>query len=122
MSAAAEPVSAAAAAKPERQPSGWEHMRPLLPYVWRYKRMMGVGLLALAMTGIIGAIPQLVQGIIADSLTGLAQPLTTLTGTACHFLGPLLSHYAPLSTRALGFYCIVIVVAKIGRASCRERV
>lgn len=111
MSAAAEPVSAAAAAKPERQPSGWEHMRPLLPYVWRYKRMMGVGLLALAMTGIIGAIPQLVQGIIADSLTGLAQPLTTLTGTARHFLGPLLSHYAPLSTRALGFYCIVIVVA-----------
>ncbi|MGH9573778.1 MAG: ABC transporter ATP-binding protein [Candidatus Acidiferrales bacterium] len=111
MSAAAEPVSAAAAPKPERQPSGWEHMRPLLPYVWRYKRMMGVGLLALAMTGIIGAIPQLVQGIIADSLTGLAQPLTTLTGTARHFLGPLLSHYAPLSTRALGFYCIVIVVA-----------
>lgn len=111
MSAAAEPVSAAAAPKPERQPSGWEHMRPLLPYIWRYKRMMGVGLLALAMTGIIGAIPQLVQGIIADSLTGLAQPLTTLTGTARHFLGPLLSHYAPLSTRALGFYCIVIVVA-----------
>ncbi|HKQ86237.1 MAG TPA: ABC transporter ATP-binding protein [Candidatus Acidoferrales bacterium] len=111
MSAAAEPVSAAAASKPERQLSGWEHMRPLLPYLWRYKGMMAVGLLALAMTGIIGAIPQLAQGIIADSLTGLAQPLTTLTGTARHFLGPLLSHYAPLSTRALGFYCIVIVVA-----------
>lgn len=86
-------------------------MRPLLPYLWRYKGMTGLGLLALAMTGIIGAIPQLVQGIIADSLTGLAQPLTTLTGTARHLLGPLLSHYAPLSTRALGFYCMVIVIA-----------
>jgi ATP-binding cassette, subfamily B, multidrug efflux pump len=111
MSAAAEPVSAAAAAKPERQPSGWEHMRPLLPYLWRYKGMTVVGLAALAMTGIIGAIPQLVQGIIADSLTGLAQPLTTLTGTARHLLGPLLSRYAPLSARALGFYCIVIIIA-----------
>jgi ATP-binding cassette subfamily B protein len=111
MSTAAEPVSAAAAAKPERQPSGWEHMRPLLPFVWRYKGMTLIGLAALAMTGIIGAIPQLVQGIIADSLTGLAQPLTTLTGTARHLLGPLLSHYAPLSARALGFYCITIVVA-----------
>ena len=111
MSAAAEPVSAVAPARPERQLSGWEHMRPLLPYVWRYRRMTTVGLLALAMTGIIGAIPQLVQGIIADSLTGLARPLTTLTGTARHLLGPLLSHYAPLSSRALGFYCIVIVIA-----------
>ena len=111
MSAAAEPVSAAAAAKPERQPSGWEHMRPLLPYVWRYKGMTLIGLFALALTGIVGAIPQLVQGIIADSLTGLAQPLRTLTGTARHLLGPLLSHYAPLSTRALGFYCITIIVA-----------
>jgi len=111
MSAAAEPVSAAAAPKPERQPSGWEHMRPLLPYVWRYKAMMSVGLLALALMGIIGAIPQLVQGIIADSLTGLTQPLATLTGSARHLLGPLLSHYAPLSTRALGFYCIVIIIA-----------
>ncbi len=111
MSAAAEPVSAAAAPKPERQLSGWVHMRPLLPYLWRYRGMTAIGLLALALTGIIGAIPQLVQGIIADSLTGLAQPLTTLTGTARHFLGPLLSHYAPLSTPALGFYCIVIVIA-----------
>ena len=109
MSAAAEPVSAAVA-KPPRQPSGWEHMRPLLPYVWRYKGMTSIGLLALALMGIIGSIPQLIQGIIADSLTGLPQPLTTLTGTARHLLAPLLSHYAPRSVRALGFYCITIVV------------
>jgi len=109
MSAAAEPVSAAVAKSP-RQPSGWENMRPLLPYVWRYKGMTSVGLLALALMGIIGSIPQLIQGIIADSLTGLPRPLTTLSGTARDLLAPLLAHYAPLSTRALGFYCVTIVV------------
>lgn len=111
MSAAAEPVSAAAAAKPERKPSGWENIRPLIPYLFNYKAMTAVGLFALALMGITGAIPQLVQGIIADSLTGLAHPLTTLSGTARHMLSPLLSHYAPLSSRALAFYCITIVVA-----------
>ena len=111
MSAAAESVSTAVAAKPEHKPSGWENIRPLIPYVFNYKGMTAVGLLALALMGITGAIPQLVQGIIADSLTGLPQPLTTLTGTARHLLSPLLSHYAPLSSRALAFYCITIVVA-----------
>jgi ATP-binding cassette subfamily B protein len=110
MSAAAQPVSAPAISA-ERKPSGWENIRPLFAYVRNYKGMTAVGLLALAMTGIIGAIPQLVQGIIADSLTGLPQPLTTLTGTARRLLGPLLSHYAPLSPRALGFYCLTIVIA-----------
>jgi ATP-binding cassette subfamily B multidrug efflux pump len=109
MSAAAEPVSAAVA-KPQRQPSGWDNMRPLLPYLWRYRGMTAVGLLALALVGIIGSIPQLIQGIIADSLTGLPEPLTTLTGAARHLLHPLLSHYAPLSAQAVGFYCVVIVV------------
>jgi ATP-binding cassette subfamily B multidrug efflux pump len=109
VSAAAQSVSAPA--KAERKPSGWQNIKPLLPYVWRYKGLTGVGLVALAFMGVIGAIPQLIQGIIADSLTGLPQPLTTLTGSARQLLSPLLSHYAPLSARALGFYCITIVVA-----------
>jgi ATP-binding cassette subfamily B multidrug efflux pump len=116
MSAAAEPVAATAA--PAKKPSGWENIRPLIPYVFRYKGQTAIGLLALALMGIIGAVPQLVQGIIADSLTGLPRPLTTLSGTARHLLAPLLSHYAPLSTRALGFYCIVIVSAMILKGFC----
>src|SRR5215471_1126678 len=111
MSAAAEPVSAAvAAAKPERKPSGWQHMRPLLSYCAKYKGKTFVGLFALALTGILGAVPQLLQGIIADSLTGLPRPLATLTGTSRALLRPLLSHYAPLSVHALGFFCVAIIV------------
>jgi ATP-binding cassette, subfamily B, multidrug efflux pump len=86
-------------------------MKPLFPYVLRYKGLTAIGLVALAFMGVIGAIPQLVQGIIADSLTGLPQPLTTLTGGARRLLSPLLSHYAPLSSRALGIFCVTIVVA-----------
>ena len=112
MSAAAQVASSAKPA-PELKPSGWDNMRPLLPYVWRYKGQMLVGLVALALMGIIGAVPQLVAGSIADCLTGLSQPLSTLTGTARHLLSPLLSHYAPLSQRALAFYCIAIVVAML---------
>jgi ATP-binding cassette subfamily B multidrug efflux pump len=110
MSAAAQSVPAVAA-KPERKPSGWDSIKPLVPYVWRYKGLTGIGLIALAFMGVIGAIPQLVQGIIADSLTGLPQPLTTLTGGARRLVSPLLSHYAPLSSSALGFFCLTIVVA-----------
>jgi ATP-binding cassette subfamily B protein len=112
MSAAAEPVSVAAA-PPERKPSGWENIRPLVPYLWRYKGQTASGLIALALMGVIGAVPQLAQGIIADLLTGLAQPLSTLNGTARSILSPLLSHYAPRSTRALGFFCVTIIIAML---------
>ncbi|HXA56715.1 MAG TPA: ABC transporter ATP-binding protein [Candidatus Acidoferrum sp.] len=116
MSAASESI--ATAAQPAKKPTGWENIRPLIPYMLRYKGQTAIGLLALAFMGIIGAVPQLVQGIIADSLTGLPQPLTTLTGTARHLLSPLLSRYSPLSTRALGFYCVVIVSAMILKGFC----
>src|SRR5580704_11744854 len=116
MSAASAPI--ASAVPPVKKVSGWENIRPLIPYTLRYKGQTAVGLLALTLMGIIGAVPQLVQGIIADSLTGLPQPLTTLTGATRHLLAPLLSHYAPLSQRALGFYCIVIVSAMILKGFC----
>src|SRR5215831_3957861 len=116
MSAAAQTVPAIA--KPERKPSGRENMKPLFPYVWRYRGQTAIGLIALAMMGIIGAVPQLVQGIIADSLNGLPQPLTTLSGTARRILWPLLSFYSPLSRRALGFYCLTIVIAMLLKGFC----
>src|SRR5579862_6193622 len=110
MSAAvAQPVSTAA--RPARKPSSWEHLKPLLPYVARYKGMVALGLLLDALMGIVGGLPQLVQGIIMDSLGGLPAPLTTLSGEARHLLWPLLKYYAPLSRHSLGIYCLIIVVA-----------
>jgi len=110
MSAVAQPV-AAAARESERQPSGWEHLKTLIPYVRRYKGMVALGLVLDALMGIVGALPQLVQGIITDCLSGLGQPLSTLTGTARRALWPLLKFYAPLDRRALGLYCLTIVAA-----------
>ena len=110
MSTAAQ---SATAAKPAPKSSGWRDMKLLLPYVGNYKGQTALGLVMLAMMGILGAIPQLVQGIIADCLTGLSTPLTSLTGTARHLLSPLLSFYAPLNRRALGYYCLAIVVAMV---------
>src|ERR1700728_4366125 len=110
MSALAQPVSGAAA-RPARKPSGWQHLTPLLPYVARYKGMVALGLVLDALMGIVGAVPQLVQGIITDSLGGLPVPLSTLGGDARRILWPILKYYAPLSRHALAIYCITIVIA-----------
>ncbi|MGC2332952.1 MAG: ABC transporter ATP-binding protein [Candidatus Acidiferrales bacterium] len=112
MNAIAQPV-ARQAARSEKRPSGWTHLKHLLPYVANYKAMNALGLLALALMGIVGALPQLVQGIILDSLNGLSRPLATLVGTSRTILHPILAFYTPRSHRALALYCIVIVAAML---------
>jgi ATP-binding cassette subfamily B multidrug efflux pump len=113
MSAIAQPVSAAA--RPAKNPSGWQNLKPLLPYVARYKGMVILGLLLDGLMGIAGALPLLIQGIIADLLNGLPQPLTTLTGTARATLAPFLRLYAPLNNHALAIYCWIIVGAMLAK-------
>jgi ATP-binding cassette subfamily B multidrug efflux pump len=110
MSAAAQSVTAA---KLEKKSTGWQDMKSLFPYMARYKGQTFIGLVALALMGILGAVPQLVQGIIADCLTARPEPLTTLGGAARHLLSPLLSHYAPMNAHALAFYCIVMISAMV---------
>jgi len=112
MSSIAQPV-ATSQARPQPKPSGWQNLRPLLPYLARYKGMVALGLVFDALMGIVGALPQLVQGVITDCLSGLPQPLTTLAGTARRLLWPLLRYYAPGSRRALGLFCLTIVGAMI---------
>jgi len=111
VSAIAQP--AIAAARPERKPSAWDNLKPLLPYVWRYKKATAFGLLALAMTGIIGALPQLVIGAITDCLGGSPRPLSTLTGTSRAILHPLFALYAPFSRHAIGIYCLILIGAML---------
>jgi ATP-binding cassette subfamily B multidrug efflux pump len=112
MSAIAQPVSTAAA-RPARRPSGWSQLKLLLPYVFRYKRMAAVGMVALTLTALLGALPQLIIGSITDLLHAAPQPLSTLTGTARAILHPLFAFYAPLSRHALGLYCIILVVVML---------
>jgi ATP-binding cassette subfamily B multidrug efflux pump len=112
MSAIAQPVPATAA-RPERKPSGWDHLKTLIPYVMRYKGMSALGLLTLTLMGLVGALPQLIIGAITDCLQGSPQALSTLTGTSRQILAPLFSFYAPLSRHALGLYCLILVGAML---------
>ena len=112
MSAVAQPV-AATSTQPERKPSGWHQLKTLLPYVVRYKGMVALGLLTLALMGIVGALPQLIIGSITDCLKGSSQPLSTLTGFSRAIVQPLFSFYAPLSRHTLGLYCLILVVAML---------
>jgi len=93
----------------ERQPSGWSHLRKLIPYVLRYKGMAGLGLLTLVLMGLLGALPQLIIGIVVDCLEKSPHALATLSGTARWLLSPLFGLYAPGSRHALGIYCLLIV-------------
>src|ERR1700691_4047027 len=113
MSAIAQPVPATAARPAPKPSSGWQNLKPLLPYVARYKGMVALGLVLDMLMGIVGALPQLLQGIITDSLSGLPRPLSTLSGSARRILWPLLKYYAPLSTHALAIYCLAIVAAML---------
>jgi ATP-binding cassette, subfamily B, multidrug efflux pump len=112
MSAIAQPVTQAGA-RPSRQPSGWDHLKTLIPYVKNYKGMVTLGLLTLGAMGLAGALPQLILGAITDCLEGSPQALSTLTGTARAILHPLFSFYAPLSVRALGIYCLILMAVML---------
>ena len=57
-------------------PSGWDQLKHLLPYVARYKGMSFLGLLALTLMGLVGALPQLIIGAIMDCLKGSPQALS----------------------------------------------
>jgi ATP-binding cassette subfamily B multidrug efflux pump len=113
MSAIAQPVSGASA-KPARQPSGWQELKALIPYVLHYKRFVALGLFTLAVMGIVGALPQLIIGAIMDCLRGADVPLSTLGGTARALLHPLLfAFYSPRSRHALALYCAILIGAMI---------
>ncbi|HVB57326.1 MAG TPA: ABC transporter ATP-binding protein [Candidatus Acidoferrales bacterium] len=107
MSAIAQP--AVASRKRERQPSGWYHLKHLIPYVAHYKGMVSLGLLMLTLMGLVGSLPQLIIGAIMDCLKGSPQALSTLSGTSRALLQPLFSFYAPFSRHALGLYCLILV-------------
>src|ERR1700679_4021915 len=112
MRAVAQSVTARAA-RPAVKTSGWRQLKLLLPYVARYKTMVAVGLLALALTGLVGALPQLIIGAITDCLLGSSHPLSTLTGTSRSLLHPLFSFYAPLSAHTLELYCLILVMVML---------
>ena len=112
MSAIAQPVTSPAA-KPARQASGWDHLKTLIPYVGKYKAMVALGMLVLALMGLVGALPQLILAAITDCIQGQATTLQTLTGAPRRILAPLFSEYAPRSMHALGAFCVVLMIVML---------
>jgi ATP-binding cassette, subfamily B, multidrug efflux pump len=108
MSAIAQPV-AAASSKPAREPSGWDHLKTLLPYVRNYKGMTALGLVTTTLMAVVGALPQLIIGVITDLLKGSPLALSTLSGTPRAILHPLFALYVPQNRHALGLYCAILV-------------
>ena len=101
--------------KPARKASSWKNLSGLVPYLGRYKSAIALGLLTLALMGIIGNVVPLATGIITDTLAGsprpFSHPVNGVAGTmGVNWLGDHVPYYQPSSRSTLLFYCLVVVV------------
>src|SRR3979411_271893 len=106
----------AAAAKQSQQApkpnSALTNLFGLTPYLARYRPATVFGLLALALTSIVGKIIPLATGVMTDILAGRAHPFESNTHAKA-LTGDWLSNipfYAPHSRHALGVYCLILIV------------
>jgi ATP-binding cassette, subfamily B, multidrug efflux pump len=91
------------------------NLRGLLPYLGRYKGAIALGLLTLALMGLIGNFVPLATGIITDTLAGSPRPFSHPGASpaqlaAGDWLGNLVPYYQPNSRNTLLFYCLALVV------------
>src|SRR5271166_1692126 len=115
MSTAATPTHSAEQKKKALKSSAIKNLRGLVPYLGRYKAAIAVGLLTLALMGIIGNVVPLATGIITDTLAGSSRPFERAMHGAgdvapLNWLSNLVPYYQPNSRRTLGFYCLIIIV------------
>ena len=96
--------------------SARENLRGLWPYLGRYKGSIAVGLVCLALMGLVGNLVPLASGIIVDTLSGSSRPFTSAeSGRAAatvggDWLSELVPFYEAHSRRTLGIYCLLLVV------------
>jgi ATP-binding cassette subfamily B multidrug efflux pump len=112
----AKPTATKTAEQKKKAPksSALKNLRGLVPYLGRYKSAIALGLLTLALMGIIGNVVPLATGIITDTLAGSPRPFAhthSPVGTmGADTLGKLVPYYQAHSRRTLAFYCLVVVV------------
>jgi ATP-binding cassette subfamily B multidrug efflux pump len=116
MSAAATTVNATAAAKKPPRSSAWKDLLGLGPYLKRYTGGITLGLIALALMGIVGSLIPLATGVITDTLAGSPQAFSHTNSPsaaavkASSWLSRAIPFYAPHSRHTLGIYCIILIV------------
>jgi ATP-binding cassette, subfamily B, multidrug efflux pump len=85
----------------------------LMPYLSRYRAAIGWGMLALALTSIIGNVIPLATGVMTDILAGSARPFESSTHAQAlggGWLTRSVPFYAPHSRQALGIYCLILII------------
>jgi ATP-binding cassette subfamily B protein len=114
MSTATTATQSSAQKKITSKTSSWKNLSGLVPYLGRYKGAIAVGMLTLALMGIVGAIVPLATGIITDTLTGSTRPFERIAHgatdvTPLNWLSGIVPHYKPSDRGTLLFYCLVVV-------------
>ena len=95
--------------------SAWKDLLGLVPYLGRYKGAITLGLLTLALMGIVGSLIPLATGIITDTLAGSPQPFARVNAgpataiASGSWLVRMIPFYAPSSRHTLGIYCSILI-------------
>src|SRR5246127_850233 len=109
-------TASAAKKSPQAQEhsSAAKNLLGLVPYLARYKPAIALGLLALALTSIVGNIIPLATGVMTDILAGSPRPFQShalaAQALAGDWLSPGLPFYSPHSRHALGIYALILIV------------
>ncbi len=102
-----------AAAKKPAKVSAWKNLRGLFPYLKRYTGGITLGLVALALMGIVGNVVPLAIGIVFDVLAGSARPFSNgapgVGALPASWLSRMVPFYAPNSRHTLEIYCLALV-------------
>ncbi len=99
--------------RPQAHSSAWKNLLGLVPYLARYRPAIALGLLALALTSIVGNIIPLATGVMTDILAGSEHPFESNThakALAGDWLSRDIPFYAPHSRHALGIYCLILII------------
>src|SRR5438309_3071595 len=93
--------------------SSAKNLLGLMPYLRRYRPAIVWGMLALALTSIIGNVIPLATGVMTDILAGSLRPFESNTHAQAlggGWLTRSIPFYTPHSRHALGIYCLILIV------------
>src|SRR5713226_4155814 len=116
MSAPVTSLNAADGAKKAAKASAWKNLLGLVPYLRKYTGGIALGLVTLALMGLVGIVWPLATGVITDTLAGSPHPFehpgvsgAVAAAGVVNWLSKSIPFYAPHSRYTLGIYCLVLI-------------